>query len=117
MTSLAPSWPIWRKLGVTDNTIVGVTTDNGTENFTWPDGGQTPFAGAKGMVEEGGFRVPLVLRWPGKVKPNQVINGVMSGMDFLPTFAAAAGNPNIIEELLKGKETERQDLQGASGRL
>jgi arylsulfatase A-like enzyme len=92
------------QLGITENTIVGMTTDNGTENFTWPDGGQTPFAGAKGMVEEGGFRVPLVLRWPGKVEPNQVINGVMSGMDFLPTFAAAAGNPNIKEELLKGKE-------------
>ena len=92
------------KLGVTDNTIVGVTTDNGTENFTWPDGGQTPFAGAKGMVEEGGFRVPLVLKWPGKMKPNQVINGVMSGLDFFPTLVAAAGNPNIKQELLKGKE-------------
>jgi arylsulfatase len=91
------------KLGVTDNTIVGVTTDNGTENFTWPDGGQTPFAGAKGMVEEGGFRVPLVLRWPGKMKPNQVINGVMSGLDFFPTLVTAAGNPNIKQELLKGK--------------
>jgi arylsulfatase len=92
------------KLGITKNTIVAMTTDNGTENFTWPDGGQTPFAGAKGMVTEGGFRVPLVLRWPGNVKPNQVINGVMSGLDFLPTFAAAAGNPNIREELLKGKK-------------
>jgi len=92
------------KLGVTDNTIVAVTTDNGTENFTWPDGGQTPFAGAKGMVQEGGFRVPLVMRWPGKIKPNQVINGVMSGMDFFPTFAAAAGDPNIADDLKKGKE-------------
>jgi len=92
------------KLGVTDNTIIGVTTDNGTENFTWPDGGQTPFAGAKGMVTEGGFRVPLVLRWPDKMKPNQVINGVMSGLDFFPTFVAAAGNPNIVEELKKGKK-------------
>ncbi len=92
------------KLGVADNTIVGVTTDNGTENFTWPDGGQTPFAGSKGMVEEGGFRVPLVLKWPGKIKENQVINGVMSGLDFFPTLVTAAGNPNIKEELLKGKE-------------
>jgi arylsulfatase A-like enzyme len=92
------------KLGVTDNTIVGVTTDNGAENFTWPDGGQTPFAGAKGMVQEGGFRVPMVLRWPGKVKPNQVLNGVISGMDWLPTLVAAAGNPNIKNELLKGKK-------------
>jgi arylsulfatase len=90
------------KLGVADNTIVGVTTDNGTENFTWPDGGQTPFAGAKGMVQEGGFRVPMILRWPGKVKPNQVINGLTSGMDWFPTLVAAAGNPNIVEELKKG---------------
>jgi arylsulfatase len=91
------------ELGVADNTIIVVTTDNGTETFTWPDGGNTPFKGEKGMGTEGGFRVPCVLRWPGKVKPNQVINGVMSGMDWFPTFVAAAGNPNIIQELLKGK--------------
>jgi arylsulfatase A-like enzyme len=90
------------KLGVTDNTIIAVTTDNGTENFTWPDGGQTPFAGSKGMVEEGGFRVPLVMRWPDKMKTDQVINGVMSGLDFFPTLVAAAGDPNIKEQLLKG---------------
>jgi arylsulfatase len=56
------------------------------------------------MGTEGGFRVPCVIRWPGKVKPNQVINGVMSGMDWLPTFAAAASNPDIGKELLKGKK-------------
>jgi arylsulfatase len=91
-------------MGVADNTIIVVTTDNGTEVFTWPDGGTTPFKGSKGMSTEGGFRVPTVVRWPGQVKPNQVINGVMSLMDWLPTFAAAAGNPNITEELLKGKK-------------
>ena len=91
-------------MGVADNTIIVVTTDNGTEVFTWPDGGTTPFKGSKGMSTEGGFRVPMVMRWPGQVKPNQVINGVMSLMDFFPTFAAAAGNPNITEELLKGKK-------------
>jgi arylsulfatase len=91
-------------MGEADNTIILVTTDNGTEVFTWPDGGTTPFKGAKGMSTEGGFRVPAVIRWPGKVKPNQVINGVMSLMDCLPTFVAAAGNPNIKEELLKGKK-------------
>jgi arylsulfatase len=90
-------------MGVAGNTIIVVTTDNGTEVFTWPDGGTTPFKGAKGMGTEGGFRVPMIMRWPGKVKPNQVINGVMSGMDFFPTFVAAAGNPNIKQELLKGK--------------
>jgi arylsulfatase len=90
-------------MGVSDNTIIVVTTDNGTETFTWPDGGNTPFKGAKGMGTEGGFRVPAVVRWPGRVQPNQVINGVMSGMDWLPTFATAAGNPNITQELLDGK--------------
>ncbi len=104
------------QLGITDNTIIGVTTDNGTENFTWPDGGQTPFAGGKGMVQEGGFRVPMILRWPGHVEPNQVINGVISGLDWFPTFVAAAGNPNITEELLAGKEiggtTYRVHLDG-----
>ena len=92
-----------KAMGVADNTIIIVTTDNGTESFTWPDGGTTPFRGAKVMGTEGGFRVPAVIRWPGKVKPNQVINGVMSGMDWFPTFVAAAGNPNIGQELLKGK--------------
>ena len=91
-------------MGVADNTIIIVTTDNGTETFTWPDGGNTPFKGEKGMALEGGFRVPMIMRWPGKVKPNQVINGVMSGLDFFPTFVAAAGNPNIKDELLKGKK-------------
>ena len=92
-----------KDLGVADNTIIVVTTDNGTETFTWPDGGNTPFKGAKGMGTEGGFRVPAVVRWPGRVEPNQVINGVMSGMDWFPTFATAAGNPNITQELLDGK--------------
>jgi arylsulfatase len=90
-------------MGVADNTIIVVTTDNGTEGFTWPDGGTTPFAGWKGEVGDGGFRVPCIVRWPGKVKPNQVINGVMNHQDWLPTFATAAGNPNIKTELLKGK--------------
>ena len=91
------------EMGEADNTIIVVTTDNGTETFTWPDGGNTPFKGEKGMALEGGFRVPMIMRWPGKVQPNQVINGVMSGLDFFPTFLTAAGEPNITEELLKGK--------------
>jgi arylsulfatase A-like enzyme len=92
-------------MGVADNTIVAVTTDNGTEGFSWPDGGTTPFKGWKGMGTEGGFRVPLVVRWPGKVAPNQVINGVMSGLDWFPTFVAAAGyNGDIAADLRKGKK-------------
>jgi arylsulfatase len=90
-------------LGVTDNTIVVFTTDNGAENFTWPDGGQTPFAGGKGTVLEGGFRVPCIVRWPGHVAAGKVENGVMSGLDWFPTLTAAAGDPNIVEELKKGK--------------
>jgi len=93
-----------KDLGVDDNTIVVFTTDNGTELFTWPDGGTTPFAQCKGTVMEGGFRVPAILRWPGHVPADSVQNGIFSGLDWFPTFVAAAGNPNITEELLKGKK-------------
>jgi len=94
-----------QEMGVADNTIVVVTTDNGAEGFSWPDGGTTPFSGWKGMGTEGGFRVPCVIRWPGKVKPNQVLSGVMSGMDWFPTFVKAAGyQGDIAADLMKGKE-------------
>ncbi len=93
-----------KDIGEDDNTIVLFTTDNGTEVFTWPDGGQTPFAQSKGTVLEGGFRVPAILRWPGHVPADSVQNGIFSGMDWLPTFVAAAGNPNITQELLAGKK-------------
>jgi len=92
-----------KDMGEDDNTIVVFTTDNGTELFTWPDGGQTPFAQSKGTVLEGGFRVPAILRWPGHVPADSVQNGIFSGLDWLPTFVAAAGNANITQELLKGK--------------
>jgi arylsulfatase A-like enzyme len=93
-----------KDMGEDDNTIVLFTTDNGTELFTWPDGGQTPFAQSKGTVLEGGFRVPAILRWPGHVPADSVQNGIFSGLDWLPTFVAAAGNPNITQELLAGKK-------------
>ena len=89
-------------IGEADNTIVIFTTDNGAEVFTWPDGGMTPFNATKGTVFEGGFRVPAIIRWPGKIKPGSVENGIFSGLDWFPTLAAAAGNPNITEQLLKG---------------
>jgi arylsulfatase A-like enzyme len=89
-------------IGVADNTIVIFTTDNGAEVFTWPDGGMTPFKATKGTTFEGGFRVPAIIRWPGKVKPGSVENGIFSGLDWLPTLADAAGNPNITDQLLKG---------------
>ena len=89
-------------IGEAENTIVIFTTDNGAEVFTWPDGGQTPFKGTKGTSFEGGFRVPAIIRWPGHVKPGTVENGIFSGLDWFPTLVAAAGNPDITEQLLKG---------------
>jgi len=89
--------------GVEADTILMFTTDNGTENFTWPDGGQTPFAGGKGTVMEGGFRSPAIVRWPGRIPSGKVENGLISGLDWFPTFVAAAGEPNVVEELRQGK--------------
>ena len=89
-------------IGEADNTIVIFTTDNGAEVFTWPDGGMTPFKATKGTVYEGGFRVPAIIRWPGHVKPGTVENGIFSGLDWFPTLMAAAGNPDITDQLLKG---------------
>lgn len=91
-------------MGITDNTIIVVTSDNGTQVFTWPDGGNTPFKGTKGMTTEGGFRVPMAVRWPKHIPAGTVQNGIMSGLDWLPTLAAAAGNPNISDELKQGKQ-------------
>jgi len=91
-----------QEIGEAENTIVIFTTDNGAEVFTWPDGGQTPFKGTKGTSYEGGFRVPCIIRWPGHVKAGMVENGIFSGLDWLPTLAAAAGNPDITAQLLKG---------------
>jgi len=93
-----------RDNGLDDNTVIAFSTDNGAENFTWPDGGQTPFAGGKGTGLEGGFRVPMLIRWPGHVPAGRIENGIVSGLDWFPTFVAAAGNPNISEELKKGKQ-------------
>ena len=91
--------------GLDENTIVVFSTDNGVENFTWPDGGQTPFAGAKGMALEGGFRVPAMVRWPGKVPAGKIENSIISGLDWFPTFVAAAGyQGDIAADLTKGKK-------------
>jgi len=89
--------------GVEGDTILAFTTDNGAENFTWPDGGQTPFAAGKGTVMEGGVRVPMMVRWPGKVPAHKVQNGIMSGLDWFPTLVAAGGDPNIVAGLKQGK--------------
>jgi arylsulfatase A-like enzyme len=89
-------------LGIANNTIVVMTSDNGAETFSWPDGGNTPFKGEKGTTWEGGMRVPCVARWPGVIKPGVIINDTMSHEDWLPTFLAAAGDPDVKEKLLKG---------------
>jgi arylsulfatase A-like enzyme len=89
-------------IGEAENTIVIFSTDNGAEVFTWPDGGMTPFKATKGTIFEGGFRVPCIVRWPGHVKPGTVENGLFSGLDWFPTLVAAAGNPDITDQLLKG---------------
>jgi len=91
-------------LGITDNTIVVYSTDNGYELLFWPDGGYAPFRGEKGTTWEGGVRVPIVVRWPGKIPAGSVSNGIQSHEDLYVTLAAAAGAADIKEELLKGKK-------------
>jgi len=91
------------ELGIAENTIVMYSTDNGAEVMTWPDGGTTIFAGEKNTTWEGGFRVPMMVRWPGKIAPGQVSNEIIHHMDMFPTLVAAAGNDNIKAQLLDGE--------------
>ncbi|HEY7302752.1 MAG TPA: arylsulfatase [Bryobacteraceae bacterium] len=88
-------------LGVAENTIVVYTSDNGAEMMSWPDGGSTPYRGEKDTNWEGGYRVPMLIRWPGVIKPGTVYNQFFAHEDLIPTFAAAAGNPNIVEQCMK----------------
>jgi arylsulfatase len=90
------------ELGITDNTIVMYSTDNGAEVMSWPDGGMIPFRGEKNTTWEGGFRVPMMVRWPGKIKAGAISNEIIAMMDWMPTLVAAGGDPNIKEKLLKG---------------
>ena len=90
------------ELGIAENTIVMYSTDNGAEVMSWPDGGTTPFRGEKDTNYEGGWRVPCAIRWPGVIKPGTVSNEIFSHTDMLPTLAAAAGEPDIVEKLKKG---------------
>ncbi len=105
------------ELGIADNTIVIYTTDNGPHMNTWPDAAMTPFRSEKNTNWEGAFRVPCLVRWPGKIKPGSVSNEIVSIMDWLPTFLAAAGEPDIMEKLLNGAQVPASDLQGPSRRL
>lgn len=91
-----------QSLGVADNTIVVYTTDNGNELMFWPDGGYAPFRGEKGTTWEGGLRVPCLIRWPGHIPAGRVSNGVQSHEDLYVSLAAAAGLPNLKDDMLKG---------------
>jgi arylsulfatase len=90
--------------GILDNTIVIYSTDNGAETISWPDGGITPFHGEKGTTWEGGFRAPCVVRWPGVFEGGEKIQAIMSHEDWIPTLLAAAGKPNLVEDVKKGYE-------------
>ncbi len=90
------------ELGIADNTIVIYMTDNGAQFFSWPDGGTTPFRSEKNSIWEGGYRIPMMVRWPGQIEAGRVSNGIFSLQDWLPTLLAAAGEPGIVDELLAG---------------
>ena len=92
------------ELGIADNTIVMYSTDNGPHANTWPDGGTTPFRSEKNTNWEGAFRVPAMLRWPNHIPAGSVVNDIVSLMDMLPTFLAAAGEADIKDKLLKGHD-------------
>src|SRR5215218_7003659 len=89
-------------LGIANNTIVLYTTDNGAEVFSWPDGGTTPFRGEKNSNWEGAYRIPMMVRWPGQIEAGSISNGMFSLQDWLPTLLAAAGVPDVSEQLLTG---------------
>src|SRR3979490_1561648 len=90
------------ELGIAENTIVMYSTDNGPQNDTWPDGANTPFRSQKDTNWEGAWRVPCFMRWPGKIKADSVLNGIVCHQDMLPTLVAAAGDPDINQKLLNG---------------
>ena len=97
--------------GLDQNTIVIFTTDNGAETFSWPDGGTTSFAGAKGTIMDGGYRVPAIVKWPGHVPAGAVSNGIMSGLDWFPTLTSVAGNPDVKDQLLKGSTLDGKNYK------
>jgi arylsulfatase A-like enzyme len=98
-------------LGIANNTIVMYSTDNGAELVTWPDGGTTPFHGEKGTTWEGGHRVPLIVRWPGVLKPGTEINDMIAHNDWMPTLVAAAGEPEVKEKLMKGYQANNKTFK------
>ena len=100
-----------KELGLDENTIVMYSSDNGAEKFTWPDGGTSPFRGEKNTNWEGGYRVPCVIRWPGVIKPGTIHNDIFAHEDMLPTLLAAAGVPDVKQQLLKGMKVGNKDFK------
>ncbi|NHO66532.1 arylsulfatase [Aestuariicella hydrocarbonica] len=100
-----------KDLGIEDNTIVIYSTDNGPHYNTWPDAAITPFRSEKNTNWEGGFRVPALVRWPGKIAPGQVSNSIMSHLDWLPTLMAAVGEDQVVSELKKGRAFGNRDYK------
>jgi arylsulfatase len=104
------------ELGIADNTLVMYSTDNGPHMNSWPDAGMTPFRNEKNSNWEGAYRVPCMVRWPGQIPAGVVSNEIISHLDFLPTFVAAAGDAGIKDKLLKGhkagKKTFKVHLDG-----
>jgi len=98
-------------LGIADNTIVMYSTDNGAELMMWPDGGYTMFRGEKNSNWEGGYRVPMMVKWPGKIKSNQVSNEMISLQDWMPTLLAAAGEPDVKAKLKKGMQVGNRQFK------
>ncbi|WP_026965925.1 arylsulfatase [Algoriphagus terrigena] len=92
-----------KELGLEENTIIMYSSDNGSESFSWPDGGTTMFRGEKNTQWEGGYRVPTLIKWPGVIKPGTIVNEIGAHEDMLTSFAAAAGAPDVKQELLSGK--------------
>ena len=99
------------KLGIADETFVFYSTDNGPHYNTWPDAAATPFRGEKNTNWEGGWRVPAMIRWPGKIEAGSISNEIMHHMDWLPTFVAMAGDPNIKENLKKKKKRRQKGFR------
>ena len=89
-------------MGIANNTIVVYSTDNGPHMNTWPDGAMTPFRSEKNTNWEGAFRVPCLVRWPNHIKPGTITNGIMSHNDWMPTLAAIAGEPDLVNKLKAG---------------
>jgi arylsulfatase A-like enzyme len=99
--------------GISDNTFVMYSTDNGPNMFSWPDGAMTPFRNEKNTNWEGAYRVPCVVRWPGKIKPGSVSNEIVAHHDWLPTFLAMAGDADVTDKLSLSSSRRMEEFSDA----